>query len=231
MAFAKTYSWVRQLGHSLPWLSVWYIQDSQCLDISNSLKGIHRHRCICPHETEEEYAGQSSSVLLYSQAFSQPWPCGQAGCRCRKKAANLSLWWREKRVGLGQLCHTPQATACYHGEPHRLWLQWNWQWHQSLPLSLRHQEHWVGGSGQCCPGMVQILMQLYHIWAKSHKGRTLNAIHPNCKYQWSLKWWPSWGKKNARSTPRQSEFHDKRAADAGEKIMQTTRHQVYHEAD
>ena len=45
------------------------------------------------------------------------------------------------KVGIGQVCHTSQGTACHHGEPYRLWLWWNGQWYQSLPLSPRHQEH------------------------------------------------------------------------------------------
>ena len=56
----------------------------------------YRHGCIYLHETEENNAGWSNSVLWHPQAFYQPWPCGQAGCRCRKKDANISLWWWEK---------------------------------------------------------------------------------------------------------------------------------------
>ena len=34
-------------------------------------------------------------------------------------------------VGLGQVHHTLQGTACHHGEPYRFWMQWRGQWPQS----------------------------------------------------------------------------------------------------
>ena len=46
-----------------------------------------------------------------------------------------------QRVGMGHVCCTPKRTACCHGEPYRLWLQLNGQWHQSLPIHPKHKEH------------------------------------------------------------------------------------------
>ena len=55
----------------------------------------------------------------------------------------LQSYHYEVRVkdGIGTSMHTTQGKACHHGEPYRLWLQWNGQWHQGPPLSPRNQEY------------------------------------------------------------------------------------------
>ena len=104
-----------------------FFQDWQCLGVSNVLTCIHQHGHICLSKAEEEYTKQSSCDLWQPPVFSLPWSCGLAGCKYRKKASNLSWWLWENRVVLGQVCHTPQRTACHHKEPYRLQLQWSEQ--------------------------------------------------------------------------------------------------------
>ena len=46
--------------------------------------------------------------------------------------------WREKDMGLGQICCPPQRTACHYGKSYRLWLHWYGHWNKAQQLALRH---------------------------------------------------------------------------------------------
>ena len=65
-------SWIRKAWKNLPLLSLWYIQDQQCIGVSNSLEGVHGHGCTCLPITEKRDVGWLSIFFNVHKHFLGP---------------------------------------------------------------------------------------------------------------------------------------------------------------
>ena len=153
-------------------------------------------------QTVKSNAEWSSSVLQCSQVFSWSQSCSPAGHRSRRKAAKLSLKWWEEDMGMRQIPCPPQRTACHHGEPYRLLLQWHGQWqstHFSKVSRALSWRQWSMLFGPKHRSMEQILMLPCPIWAKKWSLRrawlcNLFVLQRLGVSHWGLKLKLSWGK-------------------------------------
>ena len=162
-------------------LSSSIIQDWWFNGILDNLYSLSWHSCIYLCTAENEQYGPSSSISQCPQAISWPWPCCQAGHKCKLENKKLPLWWWEKWVELGHILPFAKNSTQSQRALKLIAIVVLKMAH-SLPLYTNNQEYSGGQSDQYCLPLEKYdkdfdMLLFCLVWIVTRQGSKVQFVH------------------------------------------------------